>query len=129
LNCDFDGLELGLQVSQVSTLHVELVPLAQDLDLLLLDETALFFDLRADILPTSHSVPSCFIRSGPRPWQGPLRTMPQRVREERRQNCTVLNSAGQSRAREPRGVRFFLTPTPRSTRHRYCGSARMAAII
>jgi hypothetical protein len=74
LKCDFDGLELALQVSQVPALHFELVPLAQDLDLLLLDETALFFYLRAFNVLARHSCPPVFIRSEPRSWQGPLRT-------------------------------------------------------
>jgi hypothetical protein len=69
-----DGLELGLQVRHVPALHFELVPLAQDLDLLLLDQTALFFNLRADSLLPSHTSALLF-SSGACPRQGPLRTI------------------------------------------------------
>jgi len=55
LKRDPDGRELGLQVGHAPALHFELVPLAQDLDLLLLDQTALFFNLRADTVLPSHA--------------------------------------------------------------------------
>jgi hypothetical protein len=93
LKRDFEGLDLGLQMGHVSALHFDLVPLAQDFDLLLLDETALFFKLRADSLPTGHTAALLFSSgAGPVLGKGRSKNATPRVASGPPKNCPVLNS-------------------------------------
>jgi hypothetical protein len=60
--CDHDGGEFFLQMDHASALHLNLVALLSDFDLVPFDQAPLFFDqaplffkLRANICPARHS--------------------------------------------------------------------------